>query len=403
LNKEKNNFGGKMNALIINTGGSFDFKFYLVEDVSGICEKTIIKQSFNGSKEASYKEIAENLAPELLKKLKTMKAKIDVILFRTPAMNVNIKGLTFLTYNLVQNYGKYRAVFHGSEIGMFLSIFLSEKLTVPAIFGPGIPTDDLPGIVKMTGHPEIENEALSHYEACIGGVKLAVKDSDIPFFGNEGDVAIFLMLGSGIGVYLVWKNQQRWKLIHCAVRHAGGALSDKSCGDLPVLPFINWFVNNHDLSFLSGREALEKLQNECKSLSGKSGLGLWRKKWTDFITFMGDVKDKSSEDHKLAVILYNKIIYGLVTNIGEARMAANVLTGTLPDQKVQVLAFGGVANDHDVIEDITKYTRSSILSSVVVVKGDPELEFYLDLLKQYENNSDVVVDFDSLTGSYLIN
>ncbi|HRZ29334.1 MAG TPA: hypothetical protein P5052_00845 [Candidatus Paceibacterota bacterium] len=299
----------------------------------------------------SYCEAAKLLVPVL----QDYMLNTDFILFRCPAFNFNVLGITQLTEELAENFSSKIAIQHGSEIGFWLAYELTQIYKIPAVFSRGIPTSRLPDYATITGHPNIKKTCMSHWEA-VEGVAHHVATKEKPVSEVE---FILIMLGSGTGIYL-W--EKPGAISAFKIRQWEGPMSPSSIGGLDTLALLDFMLSQGETSLKEARKKISAL------VGSKGGFQLFDPRWLDLREFRKDVENF----HPLATSLFEAWIIQISGKVGEVKLSMKQ-----PKQPTPVYFYGGGSNWPELVSRISDRLSEHLFLNPEVITIDPENEFFI--------------------------
>jgi len=373
--------------LVLNSGGRRDCPvkvFSVFPDIHTRSLHKVIKlPSQEFPKGSSFEEQAKMILPKLEETLPKYgiddPAYLEGVFFRCPALRESVKGPTLVDSVMVAEMRSGRALMlkHGSEIAFWLAHLISEKYGIKAIFSRGIPTDDMPQYSKMTGHPDITFNLLSHREAVEGTAVINQKRNP------NLDSFVLVMLGSAFGVY-AWENG---KIVNGLVRHNKGPMSTTSIGGIDALTLLDYFLKKKIKKTIDVRK-------EISFLSGKGGgLQLYNPQWVSFLEFMNSYKDNDP----LAKELFSALMFQLSEDMGAARFS---MQETGLSQAVPVYFYGGCAREQILISSIVDRCECPLFSGFHNLEDnegrDPEMEFFISEIEKFHYEIEIASFYSEL-------
>lgn len=267
---------------------------------------------------------------------------IDIIVSRGGPLKPLKAGIYEIKEDMVNDIknGNYQTA-HASLVGALIAYEFSKEINKKAIIVDPISTDEMWDFAKITGHPDIKLQALTHTlnsRAC--GRKIAEKLAK-SFFESSFIVA---HLGGGISVNAL----KNGTIVDVSESRQTGPFSPTSCGDLPIKQFIKWLKNSN--------YPLDKVDD----LFNKNG-GLLMYFNTDDVKYL---IDNMENDPKIKIVI-KAMIYRIVKNICSMLPAVDMN----PDA---IIITGGLAHSEYIINEIRKWLKDKF--RIEVVAGEYEIE-----------------------------
>jgi len=236
--------------------------------------------------------------------------------------------------------GKYQTA-HASLLGAMITHELSSITGKPSFIVDPISTDEMWDFAKLTGHPEIRLQALTHalnVRACAR--KIAEKSNK-----TLGETQyIVAHLGGGISINSV----KYGSIVEVTETRQTGPFSPTSCGDLPIKQFVKWLKQSN--------YPLDKITD----LFNKSG-GLLLYFGTDDVKSLVEKKNK---DPRIAIVL-KAMVYQISRTIASHLPSVNMA----PDA---IILTGGLAHSDFIVNGIKEWLSNS--HTVEVLAGEFEME-----------------------------
>ncbi len=231
---------------------------------------------------------------------------------------------------------------HASNVGALMALAIAEQIGVPAYIADPVCVDEFEDVARISGLKELERPTLSHalntratlfkYAASVG--------KDI----SQLNVVVG-HLGGGISITAV----KGGRMVDTSGAMDGGPFSPERSGALPTTLLIKF-------CFRSGMNEKQVLDYTTK----KGGL----------VSYLGTndlrkAKEMVSSGNAEATLVFHAMCYQIGKEIGA--MAA-ALKGTAE----AILLTGGMANDQDLVAEVTEYV--SWIAPIKVYPGEGELE-----------------------------
>lgn len=352
-----------MKILVVNPG-STSTKIAVFEDKDEVFSLNIKHKQ---EKLKTFKNIFEELPyrkEEILNVLKEKQFSLtdfDAFAGRGGPLKPLKAGIYKVDKTMVDDIynGKYQTM-HASLLGALIVYDFSIEVKKPAFIVDPISTDEMLPIAKITGHPEIKMQALTHAlnvraSARKAAEMLKKKLADTRF--------VIVHLGGGISVNALVGG----KIIDVLESRQTGPFAPTSCGDLPIKQFIKWVKkNNIDLDYIP-------------NLFNKEG-GLTLYFGTDNVK---ELIEKSETDPKIKEVLQAMCL----------RIAKSILSlfATMNMDVEKVIFTGGIAHSNKMIEWITSWFNGKI--DYLVIPGENEMNALAEGAYRALNKEEEILDY----------
>ncbi len=230
---------------------------------------------------------------------------------------------------------------HASVLGCLIVFEFSKKTSKPAFIVDPISTDEMMPLAKITGHPEIKKQALTHALNVRASARKTCK-----MIGKDFTEANFIVvhLGGGISVNAVEKG----KIIDVLESRQTGPFAPTSCGDLPIKQFMKWFKNSD--------YPIDKIPE----LFNKKG-GLLYYFGTDNVK---ELMERTKDEPKV-----KEVLEAMTFNIAKTVLA---LHAPLKMKVDRVIFTGGIAHSDELVSWITKWFDGRL--EIMKIPGESEME-----------------------------
>lgn len=355
--------GGKMKTLVVNPG-STSTKIGVFEDRKELFTINIKHQQ---EKLKNCKDIFDELPyrkEEILKVLKENNYRLgdfDAFSGRGGPMKPLKAGIYKVDQAMVDDIynGNYQTM-HASLLGALIVHEFAKEINKPAFIVDPISTDEMLPIAKITGHPEIKMQALTH---ALNVRASARKASEILGKKLKETKFIIVHLGGGISVNAIVGG----KIIDVLESRQTGPFSPTSCGDLPIKQFIKWIKKNN--------VNLDTIPN----LFNKEG-GLTLYFGTDNVK---ELLERSKNDRNIEEILKAMCL----------RIAKSILSlfATMRMEVEKVIFTGGIAHSKTIIDWITYWFNGKI--DYMVIPGENEMKALAEGAYRALNQEEEILDY----------
>ncbi|MCX7785617.1 MAG: butyrate kinase [candidate division WOR-3 bacterium] len=344
-----------MRILVINPGGSSTkiAIFYFLKkanSIKSVDEKNLIKvfeQIIHHpvSILKKFKNILDqyNYRKELIIKA-IGKQSFDIIVTRGGPLKPLKSGTYPITPKVISDIkqGRIQSM-HPSLLGPIISYAIAKDRRLKAFFVDPESVDEFSPLARISGLPEIERKALSHFLNIKAVVRKVAKK-----IGKPIGLLNFIVahLGSGITVSAI----KQGKLIDANNANEDGPFSPQRTGSLPLAQVIEMCFSGK----YSKQEMLDKIQRKG---------GLLAYLGTDDIRI---IEQRIKKNDKKAKLIYEAMIYQIAKEIGSMYV---VLKGKVS----AIVITGGLAKSQQLVRKLKQWI-SFIKKPVFVIPGEEEMK-----------------------------
>lgn len=254
--------------------------------------------------------------------------------------NIHAGGY-FVTEDMKKELTDQATIEHASNLGALIAEAIAAPLGIPAYIYDAVGADELPGIARITGIPEVVRQSFCHVLNSKAMARKAAKN-----MGKTYQTANFLVahLGGGISV----SAHEKGRIID-VITADGGPFSPERSGSVP----LNYIV---DMCY-SGTYSKKEIKKKIAGMGGlKAYLGTSNCIEIEKMIENGDARARQ---------LYEAQAYQIAKGIGEL---APVLKGNID----AVIITGGVAYSKMLTGWITDAVK--FIAPVIILPGENELE-----------------------------
>jgi len=333
-----------MKSLIINPG-STSTKIAIYEDKNLIFSENIkIDPDFLKTCKTFIDEVPyrKKSIIEAIEKKGHSFSEIDIISSRGGPLKPLKAGIYEINKDMVDDIlnGRYQTA-HASLVGALIAYEFAKEFGKKAIIVDPISTDEMWDFAKITGHPEIKLQALTHtLNSRAVARKIAEKYSK-PFNQLSFIVA---HLGGGISVNAI----KNGIIVDISESRQTGPFAPTSCGDLPIKQFVKWLIKSN--------YPLDKVDD----LFNKNG-GLMMYFNTDDVKYLID----NMNNNKEIELVLKSMIYRIVKNICYLLPAVDMAPNA-------IILTGGLAHSDFIVTQIRNWLKDKF--TIEVVAGEFEIE-----------------------------
>ena len=250
---------------------------------------------------------------------------------------------------------------HASNLGAPLAAEVSAKASIPAFIVDPVSVDEWPDHVRLSGHPLLTRQCLSHALNTKAVAKLHANKTGTAYHDLKLVVA---HLGSGISVSAHLDGM----MIDVCNSREEGAFSTERAGGVPVMALVDLcFSGTHD------RREIETLLFRAGGLSAYLGT-------RDLL----EVERRIAAGDDQAALVFRAMAYQVSCEIG-AKAAA------LQGQPDAILLTGGMARSQALVDAISAPLRW--MADVHVYPGEDELRALADGALRVLSGAERVLEF----------
>lgn len=334
---------GKKHIFVINCG-STSTKAALFEDEALITKKDIpvdIEKIKDMKNVAEQMDIREETIQEFMKEEKIDPSTFDIIVARGGAVPT-ITHRAYLVNDYMVNLMKYAPVVqHASNLCCLIGRKIAGPYNTPVIIYDATALNETDPVTKITGHPDIERNPVSHV---LNTRKVAIEAAEK--MGRKYEECSFIVAHLGGGISL---NAHKNGRIVDFVCHDEMHMSPSRTGGFRLVPLMEYL--------LSGKCTVEEFFDFSQS---KGGL----------LAHLGkhdvrDVEEMIRQGDKKAEEIYYAMAYQISKAIGNL---AAVLYGKVD----RIILTGGIAYSELFTGWIKE--RVSFIAPVEIIPGEREME-----------------------------
>jgi butyrate kinase len=329
--------------LAINPG-STSTKISIYDDQDEIFTETIRhkpEELAPFTKIADQFDFRKDLVASLLKKNGVDPASLDAVVGRGGQIFPVVAGGYRVNNLMKQRILNGDFIEHASNLGALIADAIASPLGIPAFIYDSVASDEIYGIARITGLPEIMRRPYSHV---LNSRAMARKYAQR--IGKRYEECNFLVAHIGGGVSINVHEKGR---IVDSIESDGGPFSIERSGSIPLSYIV-------DIAY-SGKYSRHEL---TKKLSANGGV----KAHLD-TNDMQEVERRIRAGDKHAKLIYEALAYQIAKGIGEM---APVLKGVYD----AIIVTGGAAHSKILTDWITE--RISFISRVAILPGENEME-----------------------------
>ncbi len=230
---------------------------------------------------------------------------------------------------------------HASNLGAIIANALAQRLGIPAFIVDPVSVDEMEPEARLSGHPEIPRDSLSHALNSKAVARRAAADLGTSY----GELNLLIAhLGSGISVTA----HRRGRMIDVNNAQEEGPFSPDRCGGLPARKLVK-------LCF-SGKYSEAEM---AAQLMGKGGI----------FAYLGsrdlrEVEARAASGDAQAELVFTAMAYQIAKEIGAM---ATVLRGAVD----RIVITGGMAWSQRLVDEVS--ARVGFIAPVVLLPGEEEL------------------------------
>jgi butyrate kinase len=251
-------------------------------------------------------------------------------------------GIYRITSEMVEDLKEGKRGKHASNLSGLIAYRIAQDYNCPAIIADPVSVDEYEDIARISGHPEIERQALAHALNMRYVAKHYAAENGLDYASLN---LITVHLGSGISVSL----HKKGRLADGINSAEEGPFSPDRCGGLPARLLLD-YVFSHNMT----------LQDAKKMVFGSGGLSAYAGT-KDF----RKIKEKYEQGDPKSKLIVEAMCYQVAKECGALAAAAK-------GQIDAVILTGGMAHDQLVTSLISSYIR--FIGPIVSYPGEMEME-----------------------------
>ncbi|MCF8151286.1 MAG: butyrate kinase [Burkholderiaceae bacterium] len=230
---------------------------------------------------------------------------------------------------------------HASNLGGIIADALAQRLGISAFIVDPVSVDEMEPAARLSGHPEIPRDSLSHALNSKAVARRAAADMGTTY----GELNLLIAhLGSGISVTA----HRRGRMIDVNNAQEEGPFSPDRCGGLPARKLVK-------LCF-SGKYTETEM---AAQLMGKGGI----------FAYLGsrdlrEVEARAASGDAQAELVFTAMAYQIAKEIGAM---ATVLGGAVD----RIVITGGMAWSRRLVDEVS--ARVGFIAPIVLLPGEEEL------------------------------